>query len=417
MKYLVFLFYADKSYFIADNTNNTLINEMFSKRTNWDLHPNRLTQLIDERRSQGLPIIDLTESNPTKCGFDYHADELLDALVEEDNLEYKPNPKGSLKARRTISEYYKEMGITVNPEQIFLTSSTSESYNFIFRLLMDVGDEILVPQPSYPLLDYLAQINDVRVKYYKLLYDDEWHIDFHSLRIAISKNTKAILVIHPNNPTGSYVKKDEFNSLVEIAADNNLAIISDEVFLEYPLYADERRIKSFADTDSVLTFTLNGISKMLGLPQMKLGWIVVKGGGKYSDEASTRLEVLTDTFLPVSSPIQNALSKWMNDRRRVSHQILNRIRENYQALNEYVKNYPLFQVYKIEGGWNAIIKFPYNTLTEDVSEYLVSKHGVVVQPGYFYDFEKNDCIIISLIVKKEMFRQGIETIAREIQKL
>lgn len=389
---------------------------MFSKRTNWDLHPNRLTQLIDERRLHGLPIIDLTESNPTKCGFDYYANEILDALVEEDNLEYKPNPKGSLKARQTISGYYKEIGITVNPEQIFLTSSTSESYNFIFRLLMDISDEILVPQPSYPLLDYIAQINDVRVKYYKLLYDDEWHIDFHSFRYAISKNTKAILVIHPNNPTGSYVKKDEYNSLVEIAANNNLAIISDEVFLGYSFYDDDRRIKSFADTDSVLTFTLNGISKMLGLPQMKLGWIVVKGGGKKSYEASTRLEVLTDTFLPVSSPIQNALSKWMNDRRRISHQITNRIRENHEYLVGFVKNNPLLQVYKIEGGWSAIIKFPYNTLTEDFSEYLVTKYGVIAQPGYFFDFEKNDSIIVSLIVKKEIFTQGIETIARGIQK-
>jgi hypothetical protein len=390
---------------------------MFSKRTNWDLHPNRLTQLIDERRSQGLPIIDLTESNPTKCEFDYHANEMLDALVEEDNLVYKPNPKGSMKARQTISGYYNEMRITVNPEQIFLTSSTSESYNFIFRLLMDVGDEILIPQPSYPLLDYIAQINDARVKYYKLLYDDEWHIDFHSLRDAISKKTKAILVIHPNNPTGSYVKKDEYSALVEIAANNNLAIISDEVFLEYPFYSDSRRTKSFADTDSVLTFTLNGISKMLGLPQMKLGWIVVKGGGKKSDVASTRLEVLTDTFLPVSSPIQNALSKWMSNRRRISHQIINRTRENYEALIECVKNYPLLQVYKIEGGWNAIIKLPYNTLTEDLSEYLVTKYGVIVQPGYFYDFVKNDHIVIGLIVKKGVFKLGIETIAGEIQKL
>lgn len=414
MKILVFPFYADKSYFIVDNTNKALITTMFSKRTDWDLHPNRLTQLIDERRSQGLPIIDLTESNPTKCGFDYHADELLDALVEEDNLEYKPNPKGSFRARQTISEYYNEMGITVNPEQIFLTSSTSESYNFIFRLLMDVGDEILVPQPSYPLLDYIAQISDVRVKYYKLLYDDEWHIDFHSLRHAISKNTEAILVIHPNNPTGSYVKKDEYDSLVEIAANNNLSIISDEVFFGYPFYNEDRRIISFANTDSVLTFTLNGISKMLGLPQMKLGWIVVKGGGKKSDEASMRLEVLTDTFLPVSSPIQNALSKWMSNRRRISHQIINRTRKNYEALIECVKNYPLLQVYKIEGGWNAIIKFPYNTLTEDLSEYLVTKYGVIVQPGYYFDFEKNDSIVVSLIVKKEIFTQGIETIARGI---
>jgi alanine-synthesizing transaminase len=388
---------------------------MFSKRTNWDLQHNRLAQLIKERQANGLPIIDLTESNPTKCGFDYPVNEILTTFNKKANLDYRPEPRGDIKARQAVAGYYKDLDLVVNPENIFLTTSTSESYNIIFRLLMDVGDEILVPQPSYPLLDYLARINDVNIRHYQLRYDDEWHIDFHSLRSSISEKTKAILLIHPNNPTGSYIKQDEYNSLIEIASTNNLALISDEVFSEFSFYEDDRRVKSFVGKDSVLTFTLNGISKMLGLPQMKLGWIVVDGDKIAAEAASPRLEVITDTFLSVSTPIQNALPDWLNLGTQMNCQIMNRIKHNYELLSKYASNNPMFRIYKIEGGWNVIIKILSNDLDEELSELLVRQYGIITQPGYFYDLEKKDCLVISLLVEEMLFRNGLEVIVRALE--
>ena len=387
---------------------------MFSKRTNWDLQHNRLTQLIKERQDNGLPLIDLTESNPTKCGFDYPVNEILTPLNKKTNLDYRPEPRGDLQARQAVADYYKDLDLAVNPENIFLTTSTSESYNIVFRLLMDVGDEILVPQPSYPLLDYLAHINDVNIRHYQLRYDDEWHIDFHSLRSSISEKTKAILVIHPNNPTGSYIKKDEYNSLKEVALANNLVIISDEVFSDYSFYEDDRRVKSFAGKDSILTFTLNGISKMLGLPQMKLGWIVVDGDKIAAKDASARLELITDTFLSVSTPIQNALPDWLNLGMQMNSQIMNRIKHNYEFLSKYAANNTMFRIYKIEGGWNVIIKTLSNDFDEEWSDLLVRKDGIITQPGYFYDFERNDCMVISLLVQEKLFRKGFEIIVRAL---
>jgi alanine-synthesizing transaminase len=388
---------------------------MFSKRTNWDLQHNRLTQLIKERQADGLPLIDLTESNPTKCGFDYPVNEILTPLNKKANLDYRPEPRGDIQARQAVADHYKDLDLAVNPENIFLTTSTSESYNIVFRLLMDVGDEILVPQPSYPLLDYLAHINDVNIRHYQLRYDDEWHIDIHSLRSSISEKTKAILVIHPNNPTGSYIKKDEYNSLIEIALANNLVIISDEVFSDYSFYEDDRRVKSFAGKDSVLTFTLNGISKMLGLPQMKLGWIVVDGDKIAAKDASARLELITDTFLSVSTPIQNALPDWLNLGTQIKRQIMNRIKHNYEFLSKYTANNTMFRIYKIEGGWNVIIKTLSNDFDEEWSELLVRKDGIITQPGYFYDFERNDCMVISLLVQENLFRKGLEIIDRALE--
>jgi alanine-synthesizing transaminase len=387
----------------------------FSKRTNWDLQPNQLTQLINERQAKGLPIIDLSESNPTKCGFDYPVNEMLTAFNKKANLDYRPEPRGDIKARQAVADYYKNLGFVVNPENIFLTTSTSESYNFVFRLLMDVDDEILVPQPSYPLLDHLAHINDVSIKHYQLRYDDEWHIDYHSLRSAISEKTKAILVIHPNNPTGSYIKKDEYISLIEIALANNLVIISDEVFSDYSFYEDDRRVKSFAGKDSVLTFTLNGISKMLGLPQMKLGWIVVEGDKIAAKDASARLELITDTFLSVSTPIQNALPDLLNIGTQMNSQIMSRIKHNYESLLKYASDNTMFRIYKTEGGWNAIIKILSNDYNEEWSELLVRKDGIITQPGYFYDFQRNDCVVISLLVEAKLFRSGLEAIIRRLE--
>lgn len=384
---------------------------MFSTRTNWNLTPNKISRLIEERRIKGLSILDLTESNPTRCGFNYPQVEIMNALSNPDNLVYEPDPKGLQKTRAAVAEYYLSYCIDINPENIFLTASTSEAYTFIFRLLMNVGDEILVPKPSYPLMEYLAQINDVDIKYYNLLYDGEWYVDFDSIKRNISKNTKAILLIHPNNPTGSYIKKEEYKTLVEICASHNLALIADEVFLDYSFYEDESRVNSLADKKDVLTFTVSGISKIFGLPQMKLAWIVVNGGEEVRREASSRLEVITDSYLSVSTPIQNAAQGWFRFREKLNREIRDRIKINFEFLVDRTRNDSPVKVMNMEGGWNVILQIPQIKSDEEWVEYFLTNHGVVVQPGYFYDFDKDGLIVVSLLTTPDKFQKGIDLIA------
>ncbi|MDI6778797.1 MAG: pyridoxal phosphate-dependent aminotransferase [Bacteroidota bacterium] len=358
--------------------------------------------------------MDLTESNPTRCGFDYPQVEILEALSNPENLLYQPDQKGLLKTRITVTDYYSVYNIEVNPQNIFLTSSTSEAYTFIFRLLMNVGDEILVPKPSYPLIEYLAQINDVDIKYYHILYDGEWHIDFESIKKNISKNTKAILLIHPNNPTGSYIKKEEYKTFVEICASHNLALIADEVFLDYSFYEDDSRVNSFADKKDVLTFSVSGISKILGLPQMKLAWIVVSGEEEVWREASSRLEVITDSYLSVSTPIQNAAQSWFDLREKLNREIRDRVKINFEFLIDRTRNGSPVKVLNVEGGWNAILKIPQTKSDEEWVEYFLTNHGVVVQPGYFYDFDRDGFIVVSLLTDSKLFQKEIDIIVKEI---
>lgn len=380
---------------------------MFSSRTNWNLLPNKLSQLIEERRKQGHLILDLTESNPTKVGFDFNDVNILTPLQHKNNLIYEPDPKGLIDARVAVSGYYKQHGINVNAENIILTSGSSEGYSFILRLIAEVNDEVLVPIPSYPLLSIISQLNDVVLKHYRLIYDGEWHIDFDSLESAITKKTKAILVIHPNNPTGSYIKRYEYKKLAEIADKYNLAIISDEVFLDYPIVDDGQRLESFARKNDVLTFTISGISKMLGLPQMKLGWIVVSGSHKHASVALSRLEMIADTYLSVSIPIQNSLARWLNQFHQINSKILNRVKHNYSHLTTAVEKVPSATVLFVEGGWNAIIKLPNIRQDDEWVEYFIQNSNVLFQPGYFYDFEENANIVMSLIQKPEIVEKAL----------
>ncbi len=387
---------------------------MFSTRTNWNLTPNKSSRLIEERRAKGLLILDLTESNPTLCGFHYPQEDILGALLNPENLIYEPNSKGLQKTRAAVAEYYSSHSIDINPENIFLTASTSEAYTFIFRLLMDVGDEILVPKPSYPLMEYLTKISDVEIKYYNLLYDGEWFFDFDSITRNISKKTKAILLIHPNNPTGSYIKKEEYKTLVEVCASNNLALIADEVFLDYSFYEDESRVNSLAEKKDVLTFTFSGISKIIGLPQMKLAWIVVNGREDVGREAISRLEIIADSYLTVSTPIQNAAKNWFSLREKQNGDIRNRIKVNYEFLVDRTKNNSLIKVMNVEGGWNAILQIPQLKSDEEWVEYFLTNHGVIVQPGFFYDFDRDGFWVVSLLTTPDIFQKGIDIIVKEI---
>lgn len=382
---------------------------MFSNRTNWNLSPNWLTKLIAERRQKGHVILDLTESNPTKVGFDFYSDSILNPLNNGNNLIYEPDSKGLLNARIAVSGYYKQKGIDVNPENVIMTCGSSEAYSYILKLIAEVDDEVLVPVPSYPLLSIISQLNDVVLKHYRLVYDGEWHIDFESITSAITKKTKAILVIHPNNPTGSYIKNYEYKILIDIAAKNNLVIIADEVFLDYSITDNEQRIESFAGKSDVLTFTISGISKMLGLPQMKIGWLIVNGPHKYCVDALSRLEMIADTYLSVSIPVQNSLSYWLNQFHHTNSKILDRVKQNYFLLNRASNNNLAPSVLYVEGGWNAIFKLPKIHSDEEWVEKILTNSNVLFQPGYFYDFEEDSNLVMSLIQHPEILETALKS--------
>src|SRR5437899_3830302 len=286
--------------------------KMFAKRTNWNLTPNRLSEALAAHRAAGKPLLDLTVSNPTESGFEYDGAAILDALCNPAALAYEPNPRGLEYARRAVAGYYADRGENISVEDIFLTTSTSEAYSYVFRTLCDPGDEFLIPSPSYPLFDFLAEIQDVNLVRYPFFYDHGWQIDFHALEQAITPRTRGVIVVHPNNPTGHYTKADEMRRLNTICAKREIAIIADEVFLDFSL-ARERQ-PSFATNRDALTFTMSGLSKISGLPQMKMAWLVVSGPDNVRRDALDRLEVIADTYLSVSAPIQLAASAFLDQR-------------------------------------------------------------------------------------------------------
>jgi len=288
---------------------------MFSRRTDWKLAPNRLTMAIDEARAAGRQPIDLTISNPTRAGISYHVSAILDSLGRNQSLDYDLQPKGLIGAREAIAEYYDSRREQVDPEALVLTSGTSEGYSYIFRLLANPDDEILVPKPSYPLFDLLADLQDVKLVPYPLLYDHGWQVDFHSLENSIGPTTRAMVLVNPNNPTGSYVSTGEREQLNEICRRHKLALIVDEVFLDYALDGSEHT--SFSTNQDALTFTLSGLSKISALPQMKLAWIAVNGPKEQAHCAMERLAVIADTYLSVSAPVQFATPALLAERETV----------------------------------------------------------------------------------------------------
>ena len=304
---------------------------MFSRRTEWKLSPNRFTQAIEEVRASGGEFLDLTISNPTRAGITYDKVAILDSLRDEESLDYDPHPKGLRRAREAVTDYYCDRGEVVDPESLVLTSGTSEGYSYVFRLLANPGDEILVPKPSYPLFDFLADLQDVKLVPYPLIYDHGWQIDFHSLERALGPSTRGIVLVNPNNPTGSYLNAEERDRLNGICREHSLALIVDEVFLDYAL--DGPPHPSFAASQGALTFTLSGLSKISALPQMKLAWIALSGPAAELHSAMQRLEVIADTYLSVSAPVQWAAAKMLEQRVSVQAQILDRVRENLGELD------------------------------------------------------------------------------------
>ncbi len=401
----------------------------FSSRTAWDVRETRLARALRERRERGEPLIDLTASNLTQCGFRYDEAGILAALGDQRAMRYDPDPRGMRSAREAVCGYYTERGPKVTPEQVFLTTSTSEAYSWVFRLLCDAGDEVLIAQPSYPLFDFLAQLDDVRLAPYPLIYDYGWQIDLDGLRQRITPRTKAIAVVHPNNPTGHWTR--ERAELEGICAEHGLALVVDEVFLDFGMdsCAESELFgggQSFATGEHpCLTFVLSGISKIAALPQMKAAWICVFGPERERHETLERLEVVADTFLSMNAPVQCALPVWLRSAESMQRQIRARTARNLRALDEVLTGHPAITRLKVEAGWYAVLRVPAihrGMPTEGVSEIpdlgsdeelavrLVADCGVSVHPGYFFGFGGDGWLVVSLLGPEGEFRRGVEEI-------
>jgi aspartate/methionine/tyrosine aminotransferase len=382
---------------------------MFSSRFQWNLATNQLTKLMEEKKRAGVRWLNLTESNPTRCGFLYPT-ELLSSLAQPAALHYDPQPRGLLSARQAVADYYQTRGQTIAPEHIFLTASTSEAYAWLFKLLTDPGDAVLMPQPSYPLFEFLAALEGITLQPYQLqyLHPRGWQIDFDSLAHALTAQTRAVILVNPNNPTGSYLKQSELLQLAAFCHEHNLALIVDEVFSDYALMEDEDRVTDFTAL-SALTFVLNGFSKTLALPQMKLGWIVVHGAAAWRDAAEARLEWIADTFLSVNTPVQWAASQWLPQRVALQPQLLARVRANLNFLSQAVVH-SACRLLQVEGGWSATLEVPRQVSEEELVLQLLADDDVLVHPGYFFDFPREAFLVLSLLPEPEIFRAALTKI-------
>jgi alanine-synthesizing transaminase len=382
---------------------------MFSSRTRWELRTNRLASLVDARRASGAPLIDLTLSNPTLAGIAYPED-LLRPLSEASALRYEPEPLGLRGAREAVAADYRRRRADVAADHILLTASSSEAYAFLFKLLCDPGDGVLVPRPSYPLFEYLAGLESVAVAHYPLDHDGEWHADLPALAQAVTPRTRAIVVVNPNNPTGSYIKRDEAARIQEVAASAGAAVISDEVFADYALRADARRVDCLAGGGPALVFCLGGISKSCGLPQLKLGWIAVSGPAALRDEALARLEVVADTYLSVGTPVQRALPGILARRPELQAPIAARVGENVRLLRRRLAPPCPLTLLEPEGGWYAPLRVPATMTEEERVTRLLEDDDVLVHPGYFFDFPHEAYLVVSLLPPPEVTARGIDRI-------
>ena len=382
---------------------------MFSRRTDWELTPNRLTRVQHELQAAGREVLDLTVSNPTRADLHYDAELILQAMADPKAMDYDPQPKGLRSAREAVADYYRTHD-DIHPESIVLTTSTSEGYSYVLRLLCNAEDEILVPKPSYPLFEFLADLQDVKLVPYPLLYDHGWQIDFPSLYQAVTSRTRAVVVVHPNNPTGSFVVGEERRALNQFCRENNLALVVDEVFLDYA--HDGKLQPTFANNQEVLTFTLSGLSKISGLPQMKLAWIVTSGPNVQVAAALARLEVIADTYLSMNAPIQLAAPVLLHQRHSIQPQMMKRVRANLSELDRRLAQQQTCRRLEVEGGWYAVLRVPATQSDEDLAVEILRQLSVLVHPGHFYDFPRDGYLIASLITPPEYFRHGIEQILK-----
>lgn len=388
---------------------------MFSSRTPASLHPSPASQALEQLKQRLGSYLDLTLSNPTRAELDRSQHGVLSSLTHPAALEYAADPRGVLRARAALAHYYATRGLPAFPlDQIFLTASTSEAYGFLMKLLTNPGDEVLVPQPSYPLFDHLLQLEALRAVPYPLRFDGSWYIDPGALPARITPRTRAIILVSPNNPTGSWTRADELDWLEPLCERHHLALISDEVFMDFALNPPADRVPVLAARERVLSFSLGGLSKTLGLPQLKLGWILVNGPAPLLSEALERLEFITDTYLSVGAPVQEALPRLLEQRDALQRPIQQRLAHNRATVERLARTCPYVTVLPTEGGWSQLLRVP-RVMTEEEWVYsLLSARQVLVQPGYFFDLEPEGHLVLSLLTPPQHFESGLHALFEHI---
>ena len=377
----------------------------FSERTRFDLRPNRLAERLAARRAAGARILDLTLTNPTRAGLSDAAG-LLEPLARDEARRYDPAPFGLEAARAAVARDFERRGVPLAPERIALQASTSEAYAFLFKLLCDPGDEVLVPRPGYPLFEFLAALESVGVRSYPLVHDGDWHVDLPALRAAVTPRTRAVVVVSPGNPTGSFLKQGELDALDALCAERGLALVSDEVFADFALRDDAGRAPSAARDGEALAFTLGGLSKSCGLPQLKLAWTAVTGPERLRAGALERLELVADTFLSVSTPVQVAAPALLGRIAELQAPIRARVAGNLRELRSLLAAPSPVSLLEPEGGWSAVLRVPATASEEERVLRLLDARDVLVHPGYFFDFPAEAYLVLSLLTPPADFREG-----------
>ena len=387
---------------------------MFADRTQWTLTPNTLSRQLERLRVKGVSVLDLTESNPTRVGLRY-PEEILASLTDPGALRYEPSPRGLRSAREAVASLFASHKVSVDPDRILLAAGTSEAYSFLFRLLMNPGDEVLIPQPSYPLFEYLAALNDVKIVPYPLRFRGRWEIDLDRLAGAVSSKTGAVVLVHPNNPTGSCATREELQRIGLLCEKHQMALISDEVFAPYRTEMGSEKPWTLAGGSQALTFALGGLSKFMGLPQMKLAWIAATGSEPMVQEALGRLELIADTYLSVNTPVQLALPRWLALASEIQSQIRERLLANRRLLERTLSLTPGVQLLHSDGGWNGIVRAP---LLQDEEAFVVrmlEEEHLLVHPGYFFDFEEPGFLVLSLLPAPDLFEEGVNRLLRRLK--
>lgn len=381
------------------------MNRMFSRRLPPDPVPNALSRRLDALRAAGVGWVDLTESNPTRAGFDY-PDDLLRPLADPAALRYEPHPFGLRSAREAVARDCERRDASVDPADVVLTASTSEAYAWLFKLLCDPGDNVLVPRPSYPLFEHLTRFEDVEARPYPLEYHGRWETDADGMLTAASARTRAVLIVSPNNPTGSYLNRAELDRLESICAEREWAIVADEVFSDYALDV-KQPLTDIASRTEVLSFSLGGLSKSVGLPQLKLGWIVAGGARLARSAALGALELIADSYLSVATPVQVAAPELLSRGAVLREQIHERVRDNLQRLKHHVAERPSCELLTVEGGWYAVVRVPATRTEEDLILGLLEHERILVHPGYFFDFPREAFIVVSLLPPRAVFEDAV----------